>query len=791
MLPLVLAASMLASLSLTSMGWFSRPETGLLALSMASGVVAAALARGRPLAWFVALSVAFVALSAAGAPEATLPSLPTPSGELARAELAVRRSGCGLDGCWSEAELLECRALEPGSCAPAGTLLGVASEGELPSGARIVALVRLRVRSVFRNPIEHTTWPDTRPRLLATLPAGTRPEVRAQPPIARWVFAARLSAREALSRTLPAPHGGIARALLLGEGAAVEADLSAAIRGAGVSHVLAVSGMHVTLLVGALVSLVRLAWLRTPWASAWEAARVAAGVGALLAPLVSQLCGGAPSAVRAAWTSTLIYSIVALGRKPCARASTGLTLAAFVVVAPRDALHPGFVLSVLATAALLTGPRAGGGVRGALRESARAWLATAPFLLVCFGQTSVVALLANVALLPLGTALVPLAALHLLAALLGIADALATGPLFELASGAFVTAARIGTELDPGLALPPLMPVQALGLTLAAGCLMLPLSSRGRVLGLSLAAASLGLSECLLRHPRGGDRLRVTFLDVGQGDAVLLESSDGHAALVDGGGNPGGGPDPGAGAVLPLLRARRIARLDWVALSHPHPDHYGGLATVIAALRVGELWDTGQAEAEDVPDAPEPSPVARLLERVRAQGGRVLRPDTLCGAPRALGSARIEVLAPCPGFTPTLGPNDNSLVLRVVHGERSFLLTGDIERAAEDALVARRVPLASDVLKVPHHGSRTSSSDGLLEAVTPWLAVVSAGRGNRFGHPHPEVSLRLGAHAAHVLRTDEVGGVEVTSDGHTLTVRTAESSAARQLPVHTPQAARP
>jgi competence protein ComEC len=126
------------------------------------------------------------------------------------------------------------------------------------------------------------------------------------------------------------------------------------------------------------------------------------------------------------------------------------------------------------------------------------------------------------------------------------------------------------------------------------------------------------------------------------------------------------------------------------------------------------------------------------------------------------------VLAPCPAFDEGWGPNDNSFVLKARHGATSFLFTGDIEREAEAALVARQLDLHADVLKVPHHGSRSSSTDAFLRAVHPAWAVISAGRGNRFGHPHAEVEARLRARVPNVLRLDLGGGIMMSSDGKQL-----------------------
>ncbi|MDB4976052.1 MAG: Competence protein ComEC/Rec2-related protein [Myxococcaceae bacterium] len=772
MLLSVLTASLLAVLSAVALGWLPTSTAWLTGAGILCSVASVALLRGRPLVWFLVTLLATVSWAALLAPSPArvdIGDLHDGRGRgLARLTFEVQRGGCSDDGCWCEAELLACSALEPHSCVAPGALIGVASASELPLGATITALGSLRPRVTFYNPAGTAAWPDTRAQVQASLEPGSQPRIDHLSLLDAWVARVRNAVRVGLQRSLHAPHAGIARALILGEGAAVERSLNDAIRNAGVSHVLAVSGMHVTLLVGALVTCLRALWLRTPLALHWEARRVAAAHGVLLAPLVARLCGASPSAVRAAWTSTLMYLIVALGLRPSALAVSSFVVAVYAAACPRDALHPGFVLSVLATAALLSHrpAQSASSVLSAARESLRAWLSTAPFLLLCFGQTSLVALLANVALIPLGTALVPLVALHVASLQLQLSSLVPSAALFELTSGAFVEAARFCAGLDPGLSLPPLTVAEVLALSVVAGAFMLQVSLRTRGYVLLVASLVALVSEWSLRHALGRDELRVTFLDVGQGDAVLIESG-GQAALIDAGGSLGGGPDPGKLAVLPLLRARRIDRLALVVLSHPHPDHYGGLVAVLDALPVGELWDTGQdeAEAESADSA-----VGRLLAQARARGSKIKRPGELCGRTHALGKAELAVLAPCPSFELTRGPNDNSFVLRLVHGAHSFLFTGDVEREAEAALSQSSAALVSDVLKVGHHGSRSSSSDAFLARVSPWLAIVSAGRANRFGHPHPEVEQRL-SKRSHVLRTDLVGGIEVRSDGTRMSVK--------------------
>jgi beta-lactamase superfamily II metal-dependent hydrolase len=262
--------------------------------------------------------------------------------------------------------------------------------------------------------------------------------------------------------------------------------------------------------------------------------------------------------------------------------------------------------------------------------------------------------------------------------------------------------------------------------------------------------------------------LRVTALDVGQGDSTLVDFPDGSVWLVDAGGVVGSPVDPGSVAVLPLLRMRRREHLDVVVLSHPHPDHFGGLPAVLSAVSVGEIWDSGQGEAEGA------GPVyAELVRAARARGTPIFHPAELCGRPRVGGGASVELIAPCPGYVPGRDANDNSLVLRVSFGSHTALLTGDAEALEESELVAREGDkLRADLLKVGHHGSRTSTGDALLAAVRPTWATISCGVRNRFGHPHAPVMQRLLTHGVEALRLDRAGGVIWTTDGRQVSVTT-------------------
>ncbi len=296
---------------------------------------------------------------------------------------------------------------------------------------------------------------------------------------------------------------------------------------------------------------------------------------------------------------------------------------------------------------------------------------------------------------------------------------------------------------------------------------------RGRLEGtLALSSLALLLELGIRREASARGLLRATFLDVGQGDASLVDLPSGEAMLIDGGGLVGSPVDTGTRVVAPTLRARRRSDLLTVVLSHPHPDHFTGLASGLAGVRVRSLWDTGQGEREGIGGA-----YAVLLANARAEHVRILRPRDFCGA-HDLGGARVEVLAPCPDSTPDRGPNDNSIVVRVTYGARAFLFVGDAEREEEGDLVALGASrLRADVLKVGHHGSRTSSGPAFIRAVAPREAVISAGVRNRFGHPHPNTLKTLASARVRVWRTDEDGEVTAWTDGSRLEVHAAAKDA--------------
>jgi competence protein ComEC len=249
--------------------------------------------------------------------------------------------------------------------------------------------------------------------------------------------------------------------------------------------------------------------------------------------------------------------------------------------------------------------------------------------------------------------------------------------------------------------------------------------------------------------------LRLTVLDVGQGDGAVVELPDGRVLVVDAGGFPGSEFDTGAAIVVPFLATRKIATVDALVMTHAHPDHSGGLASLLWR-RPREFWWTGHPGTG--------------LEWLRLAGAMAAS-----GVPvRVLaagdwGGAGVTVLHPPHGW-PAPSLNDASLVLRVRHGDVAFLLTGDAEAAAEARMLDDGGAMDASVIKVPHHGSRTSSGARFLDAVAPGVAVISVGADNRYRLPNAEVEARYRARGICVLRTDRCGAVTLETDGRALRV---------------------
>ncbi|MEO8458329.1 MAG: ComEC/Rec2 family competence protein [Chloroflexota bacterium] len=601
-----------------------------------------------------------------------------------------------------------------------------------------------------------------------------------------WLRATMIDVKSHLSRALsdvlPEPHSSLAAGILYGERSAIPDDLSSDMRITGTSHLVAVSGQNVTIVAAMVIAV--LAWLIGRRPAAWVS------LGAIVG--YTMLVGVQPSVIRAAIMGGIFVIATISGRQ---RSSLTALLLAGAVMSALDAKvidDVSFQLSFAATVGLTT---LSGPLRVRLQNAANrsaiiggfpltapaiegfavtvaAVLFTLPITALKFGQISIVAPIANMFVVPaflavgltagvaaaidlIAPGLAPIGswiawpaaeymieAIRLFASVPGASATLDGVQTWEagvwygvLLAGTWWVASHPGEAIEPS---PPPEPV--------ARRALLPAS------GLALLVALAGVTALLyLSRPEGG-RLSVTFLDVGQGDAILIEGPQGNRVLVDGG--------PGS---LPITRAlsRNLPfddrRIDMVVLTHAQSDHMAGLLTVVDKYDVGEVLDAALPGTNGLYDAWEAT--------VRDSGAAIVTADRGQGIDLGDG-AMLRVLAPDdsdPLLTAVKDLNTSSTVLRLTIGDTSYLLTGDLDEAGERTLIASGTDLQANVLKVGHHGSKTSSSPEFLARVQPAIDVIEVGAANSFGHPAQETLGRLAGDL--VLRTDEDGDVTVTTDG--------------------------
>ncbi len=700
-----------------------------------------------------------------------------------------RIEGVVEDGARGHVVLLEGLRLEGGSL-PANTSLALVG-ADLQSGDHIVALVKLFPPSRFRNGLSRGHHERVRGRVLGDIRILDR----------SWHSALRakirLQIRDSLDRSLSSEAAALGRAIILGErGGARESR--EAFRNAGLAHLLAVSGLHVGLLGLFVLLCLRTLLLTDIGRPVRDRISVRQAAALLTIPVLlfyAWLTGGSPSASRAACMGALALLSRGLARRPSSLSSLAGAVLLYSAFFPEEARGPGFLLSCSATLGILTIPdwrpfswwsRLKARLRWPLSRddttieegrsalelswlvTLRATVATMPVVWWFFGSVPLVGLLANLVLVPIATsALVPLYFLHPAFEFIGL-GVLSSAPIELIASG-LGESAHLFSESSWGLDLPPLHPAQAL--LLGGGALLFlfpPSRYRKRLWALLLAAGSL--SEVAVQREGRPHSFRATFIDVGQGDSTLVDLPGGGLVLIDAG---GGEAHPGERALLPLLRMRRRSKIDLVIVTHPHPDHFGGLRALLGEIEIGQVWDSGQAEDE----SPH-GPAARLLREMRRRGTRVRTPQELCGIPHSLSGVQLRLEWPCPEYDPGLGPNDNSMVVRIAHGARSILFTGDVERLAE-AELSTRTNLQAELLQVPHHGSRTSSTPAFLETVRPSFAFISAGRGNRYGHPHQEVLQNYERAGVAIRRLDQQGGFVASATRAGWEIRLLEESSGR------------
>jgi len=632
----------------------------------------------------------------------------------------------------------------------------------LPRGTEaMMAGTEMRVRGEWRllpAPVTPSAWPRG-PAYVGYVSAREIESASGPSFAAHPLLVMRGRSERQIHRLFPR-HGPLADALILNRRETLDRGVADRFAQSGLVHLLAISGTHVALFGAVFVllgSVLRLSRARTAWMTI------------ALTALYLAMIGAPPSALRAGLMMGLTLLALVLQRPSSALAIVAASAFLLLAMDPMSALDIGFQLSFAGVLGLLIlrsamwkhvpRPVKKGKLSRPLAESlvasVAAFISTAPIVAHHFGQVAPISIVANLPAIPLSGL-----------ALVGIGAAAATEPVAPplarlFADGAGVALDLLSATVDLAVAVPGghasvarpqwwLWGAAALAFLAAmeAGRRVRP---RVRV-AVAVATAWCAFLVLPLAANVGDGELEIAFLDVGQGDAVALRTPAGRWVLVD------AGPaderfDAGERRVLPYLRARGARRVEALVLTHPHLDHLGGAPAVIRGIPVDRVVEPGLPFGTPSYQETLDAAAERGATWAAARGDRMLRVD---GVDLVFLWPEADVL------DASADPNDISAVVQLRYGGFSALLTGDAPASVEERLVARHGgALRSAVLKAGHHGSRTSSSEALLEAVRPELAVVSSGARNEYGHPSPEVVERLERRGAEVARTDREGTVVV------------------------------
>ena len=604
-------------------------------------------------------------------------------------------------------------------------------------------------------------------------------------------------------RVLRPTQAAVLSALIVGTQGELSRPLRTAFSRAGVSHVLSISGLHVGLVAAAGYAVCRWLLARSRWLLlSANVPKLAAALSLVPVFLYAGIAGNNVATTRSVIMILVFLVAVVVERQRHMTVCLAVAVTAILVSSPGAASDISFQLSFMAVLGLVLAMerfwpwwRAWEDARlqrlrgwrgktwrtlaASVAVSLSALAATTPLTALHFNQVSLVAPLANALVVPLlGSVAV---VLGLLAALsywfsepLAVVCTVVAGPFVQLGVWSVEWLAAV-----PYAAIRVVTPTAAeLAITYAGLLAWVRSSGDTRVYGLALVAI-LGLIDAgwwyLQRYHRPD--LRVTFLSIGEGDSAVVEFPGAAVMVIDGGGVGGDAFDVGERIIAPFLWSRKVAHLDYLVLSHPDWDHFGGLTFLAQQFSPQEFWWNGSGSSAE-----------RFFDLRRALAAHDVRSVRMQrGVHRRIGGVDASVASP--PFPPDgLTSNDQSLVLSLAFGRPRVLFTGDIEAPTEERLLAAGDgELASVVLKAPHHGSHTSSTPGFLDAVAPQVVVVSAGFENRFGFPHPDVLRRYAARHFLVARTDLDGAVQVRIDAHGgVTLRRYRDRSPTQVGVDSP-----
>jgi competence protein ComEC len=578
-----------------------------------------------------------------------------------------------------------------------------------------------------------------------------------------------------------AQSAGIVTAIVIGDRAGLDDGLERRLQEAGTYHVIAISGGNIAILAGLTLAGFRVAGLlgRTAMLTA---------IAGLLA--FDYVVGGGASVNRATLMAVVYLAARAIDLRGPPFNALALVAGLLVAVQPLAVADPGFLLTFGATAAIIAVvplvpvralPRLVAPLAAMFAASLAAEAALLPVGAFLFSRVTLAGLALNFAAIPLmalaqvaGLAVVPAAVLSPL-----LAGAL--GWVAHMGAEGLVRSADL-LDLAPALTwrvAPPswtaivvyygglvgawtIWRVAPQALSGREGPLR-RLAWRGAVSAAVLSLVWIAAEPWIARSRRGDGHLHITFMDVGQGDAALVRFPGGSTLAIDAGGLPGASFDVGDRVVAPVLRHLGVRRLDALALTHGDADHIGGARSLLTEFRPEDVW-----EGIPVPPHEPLRTLRRTAESINAAWTNVQTNDLI-----TIDGVRLVVRHPALADWQRQDiRNDDSIVVELLWRDVSVVLTGDIGRDVERSIAASFGPSPLRIVKVPHHGSRSSSSADLVDALGPRAAILSVGRGNRFGHPAPEVVERYRRAGAEVFRTDQDGAISLETDGHLVDIRT-------------------
>ncbi len=674
------------------------------------------------------------------------------------------------------------------------------SEGDISEklfyGDRVDVIARVRKPPVLRNPGVYAYDP-ARHGIAASGYVTHLKIIKRADGLMPWIFHKRQELAHIIDNSLTPENASLHKAIIPGLKRSISIEMRDAFGMAGLAHLLSISGTHFGLLGFIIFSLIRLAVTYLPESMLRRMtlyitpSQVAVVFTLPVLFMYAFMSGLGTPAVRSLIMVFIYMLALYLGRR--GQWLNSLSIAAFIILLwqPGALLELSFQLSFLAVLFIgyvlenMQKPdddilssyddppvspliKVGIKIKTGLLITFSAMLGTAPLVLIYFKQFSLISPVTNLIITPLVCFLVlPLGFFSGFAALLLDLPHMPLSGLIDAVTNFSLVLINYFSDMPFTNAHPHSPSLIMIIFYYAALGFFIRAPKLWKIVPLVMVLCFYFIAPKL-----SGDELRVTFLDVGQGESSVVELPDGKVMLIDGGEYK---PDMGRRVVAPFLWARGIDHIDYLVLTHPHPDHYGGLSYVLDNFRVGEVWTNRPAVYKS----------GRFFSRVEEKDIPYKLP--VRGDVFDAGEYKINILHPYEGFYPDSSRggfsnlNSGSIVMKISSNNTSVLFTGDIEAEAENDLVYLGEHLKSSIIKVPHHGGRSSSSADFISAVRPETAVISVGGNNTYGHPHRETLARYKNAGTDIYRTDKSGAVTVTLEDGSYRVGTYEESRVRKV----------